>query len=401
MKILLLDSTLDGHHAEYASYIVEHLQESGDDVSLATPADEQAKARLLALAPSLQIHNIRTGVHPPGANRWDRAWRSYQDVHHGFQLADELRADVFHHLYLDGSEFAWLGAPRSNRRRWASLATLFWLPATRRLHDSLPIHAPTPAVKRRLLRSCLRGHRLDRVFVHSERSRRALLRLIGPRMPARTVTLIPDPAPLPSTVSVADARSQLQLTPRGPLLLFFGGLRDDKGPDLFLEALRTLPGDWTAVVAGEPLSITEEEVKRLVSRLPDPSRVLLRLGHIPGSEVPAYFAAADVVVLPYRRSFGGTSGVLMRAVAAGRPIVATDVGDVGSIVRTHGLGIVVRPESPQDLASGLAEFLGRSEEITRDVGPGAMRYAQESDWRVMARGVRDTYLNLTRRDVGS
>jgi glycosyltransferase involved in cell wall biosynthesis len=147
-------------------------------------------------------------------------------------------------------------------------------------------------------------------------------------------------------------------------------------------------------MAGQPLSVSEREIRELVGALPDPSKVVLRLGVIPDVEVDDYFAAADTVVLPYTNSFGGTSGVLMRATAAARHVVTTDVGDVGSIVRTYQLGIVVPAESPEALAAGLSLFLANRTQMAHDVATRALEYARKNGWGVMAGAVRSTYVRI-------
>ncbi len=79
----------------------------------------------------------------------------------------------------------------------------------------------------------------------------------------------------------------------------------------------------------------------------------------------------------------------MRATAAGRVLVASDVGDVGPIVRNHRLGLVVPPESSSDLADALTSYLDHREQMTIDVGPRALKYANQNSWQVMGAAVRE------------
>jgi glycosyltransferase involved in cell wall biosynthesis len=185
----------------------------------------------------------------------------------------------------------------------------------------------------------------------------------------------------------------LSLPPDLPMFLFFGTLRRDKGPDVLLEALRQLPGNWVTVIAGRPDYVGREELEReLIGR----GQLILRLGHIPSSEILDYFAAADAVILPYRATFSGTSGVLQRAAAAGKPVIVTDVGDIGPLVRDRSLGSVVPPESPRALANAMAEFVSKRTEAVEQVGPRALRYAAETEWRVLGKKVREAYARATR-----
>ena len=331
LKVLLFDSNLDGHHAEYASYLARYLLEAGDNVTFATPADVTASERLQDLIPSLHVERMMADGRRDRMTRLGRVAKYHRMIRRCGHLAESQAFDIVHHLYLDGAELAWLRTPRRSDRSWATFASRFTMEFPAEPEVKAKATGPKQRLagqavaiaKRRALRNIVASLRLDGIFVHSARARGALRELLGPHTPAGVVTSIPDPAPPLNTVPQFEARARLRLPPDGPILLFFGGLRRDKGPDLFLRALAAVPGRWTALVAGQPLSVPEEEVHELVAALPDPSRVILRLGVIPDAEVDAYFASADAIVLPYRESQGtipASSGILMRAAAAARPV---------------------------------------------------------------------------------
>ncbi len=132
-------------------------------------------------------------------------------------------------------------------------------------------------------------------------------------------------------------------------------------------------------------------LRNSAAKLDDPSRVITRLEHIPDAEMPAYFLAADAVVLPYRGYSQGTSGVLQLAAAAGKPVIATDAGEVGETVRRHSLGIVVAPDSPEALRAGIEEFLSRPGAIAAEVAPHAFEYAGRSGWKEFAATIEAVY----------
>jgi glycosyltransferase involved in cell wall biosynthesis len=84
------------------------------------------------------------------------------------------------------------------------------------------------------------------------------------------------------------------------------------------------------------------------------NRVRLR-GWADPIRVPEILASADWVIIPSREE--SVPLVLQDAIGAGRPVVATDVGDLGSTVRRLGAGLVVDRPAPADLARGMAEAL--------------------------------------------
>lgn len=152
------------------------------------------------------------------------------------------------------------------------------------------------------------------------------------------------------------ARTTLGLPPLRRVALFMGLIRPYKGLDLLVEAMASLSADsdWLLMVAGEPWGGLGERLQRQVSELGLDGRVRLRLGWVPEPEVPVLLAAADLLVLPYRS--GSQSAVAPMALAAGVPVLTTDVGGVAEIVR-HGIdGRVVEPGSVDALATALVEL---------------------------------------------
>ena len=74
------------------------------------------------------------------------------------------------------------------------------------------------------------------------------------------------------------------------------------------------------------------------------------------SEIQQYFQLADVVLALYQRHVG-MSGILIRAAAANKPVLATNYGLMGEITRRYKLGIDLNARDPQAIAKGLTEFL--------------------------------------------
>ena len=111
-------------------------------------------------------------------------------------------------------------------------------------------------------------------------------------------------------------------------LLFFGLIRPYKGLDDLLRVFNELSGEeaarlWLTVVGETWEGGTEPE--RLIKTSPHSDRITFVNEYVPDEVVAAAFAHADVVVLPYRRSW--TGGILHVAMNQGLPIVVpTRVG---------------------------------------------------------------------------
>lgn len=147
----------------------------------------------------------------------------------------------------------------------------------------------------------------------------------------------------------AEACAKLGLDPRKKNVLFFGFIRDYKGLDLLLDAAATLPDDYCVLVAGEvygSFDKYEEQIRRL--NLGD--RVKLFNHYIGDDQVPDYFSAADVCVLPYKSAT--QSGITSIAMHFGLPIIATDVGGLKELVHHEQTGLIVpQPEAGQIAAT--------------------------------------------------
>ena len=99
--------------------------------------------------------------------------------------------------------------------------------------------------------------------------------------------------------------------------------------------------------ASGPTAETEARIRRL--GLGD--RVMLRPGYVDAAEVPALFAAADALVLPYRSATSSANVFL--AYQHGVPVIATQVGDMTQQVRDGESGLLCPPEDPEALAAVL------------------------------------------------
>ncbi len=149
------------------------------------------------------------------------------------------------------------------------------------------------------------------------------------------------------------ARSALGLT--GRVLLFFGYVRPYKGLDDLLRALALARRDaWDRLlIVGE----FYEPPDRYAPLLSDPrvrDRVLVVNRYVANEEVARYFAAADVVALPYREATG--SGIAQIAFGAGVPVIATRTGGLEEVVEEGVSGLLTPPGDPPALARAIERY---------------------------------------------
>lgn len=137
---------------------------------------------------------------------------------------------------------------------------------------------------------------------------------------------------------------------RGPLVLSVGALIPRKGHDLVIEAIALLP-DVTLMIAGE--GGERDALVALAKRLAVSDRVRL-LGSVPHAELPALFAAADVMALASASE--GLANAWVEALASGTPIVISDVGGARELVDRPAAGQIVE-RSRKGMAGGIATLL--------------------------------------------
>jgi hypothetical protein len=108
-------------------------------------------------------------------------------------------------------------------------------------------------------------------------------------------------------------------------------------------------------------------------------------------QVPDVFAAADFAVLSYRRQFSGQSAAVRVAQKYGRPVIASDHGQLGANVGATPQSITVPPELPEELTRAMSYIVGR---LGRR-GDGEARQAlTTASWDLLASKVRSTSRDL-------
>ena len=121
------------------------------------------------------------------------------------------------------------------------------------------------------------------------------------------------------------------------------------------------------------------------------SRVVM-LGNVPHAELPPFHAASEVFCAPAtgRESFGI---VLVEAMAAGLPVVASDIPGYREVLRDGHEGILVPPREPDVLAEAIGRILDDADAAKRFGEAGRERAARYS-WDTVAREVEAIYLEV-------
>ena len=180
-----------------------------------------------------------------------------------------------------------------------------------------------------------------------------------------------------------ECRRSLDIEPDRPVLLWVGRLEKLKGVDILIDAVAQLedPEVLLLVVGGD------EHGEELRAELEEQARAAglngsVRFsGAVPHEELPAWYSAADVCVVPsYYESFGL---VAVEAMACGTPVVASRVGGLVSTVTDGVNGYLIPWRCPEPFAEKL-EVLIRNPELRANFARAARDSVQRFRWDEIA-----------------
>lgn len=215
------------------------------------------------------------------------------------------------------------------------------------------------------------------IVVHNEFSREALLQSAPAALDK--VRIIPhgnyvDRFPNPPAMDVARAR--LGVPANSLVLLFFGNPRREKGLGVLLEALKQFATrkDILLLVAGKMKPEDELELRAYIGEHQLEDVIRLDIGHVSDEDVPNYYRAASMVVLPYLRVY--ESGVALMAMSFARPILASDLPVFADIVEEGRGGELFRVGDSVELAAAIEGLLQKKVDY-KQMGENGLRFATE------------------------
>jgi glycosyltransferase involved in cell wall biosynthesis len=237
--------------------------------------------------------------------------------------------------------------------------------------------------------------RASALVVHSRTGADELVGRLGAGVNERVVRLYLPVLSIGRAIPARDdAKEELGLAGQR-VVLFFGHIRPFKGLDIALEAWKKVDAGIVLLVVGEVWWSSEAAIRRSAAELVVADRVVFQFGYVADAQVATRFAAADVVVAPYRHE--AQSGVAMNAFHFGRAVIATSVGGIPEVIEPGINGDLVPPEDPTALAASINAFFreGKQERLEAGVRESAKRFS----WDRYGTVVGDTVERLARATV--
>jgi D-inositol-3-phosphate glycosyltransferase len=365
--------------------VARELGRRGHKVDIYTRRSDPSSRETMGLYENVRLVQLRSGNATPMDKPavYDHLGDFYKELE-TFTRRRKLRYDLIHsHYWLSGRVGQWA------REQWRvpHIVTFHTLGAVK---NNIQGVEPEPEVRvnteRRLTQTC------ERILTNTEQEKQQVIRYYGASPEAIGVVPCGVNLGLFSPMHATRARRQLGFDPNGTLLLYVGRFAPSKGVDRLLAAMPLLKnprGVQLMVIGGDGNGAQAfQDLKGMCIDLGIQDTVFF-LGNIQHERLPAYYSAADLLVVPSRyESFGI---VALEALACGTPVVATRVGAMEAIIREGETGHVVTNGPPDWLARGIEKIIPLSAGVSpRALNASVARY----DWSIVATEILNEYLGV-------
>jgi D-inositol-3-phosphate glycosyltransferase len=207
----------------------------------------------------------------------------------------------------------------------------------------------------------------DQIIIHSEKGKDEIIELF--KVNKNKIHVIPHGDYkffVPEKgLSKKQAKHRLGISSDTKTLLFFGAIRENKGLRNILVALPEIKkriDNVKLLIVGEPWE-DYGKYKKVIAEKQIEKDVFEKLDYVPNEDVPLYFFATDVVVLPYNEIT--QSGILQIAYAFGKPVVAADLGGFREAVEDGKNGYLVPLADTEKLAEKCIDILSDDKNLEK------------------------------------
>ena len=371
----------------YVRELSRAIGESGVPVDIFTREHEDARASIEWIAPNVRVIHLPGGPHEASVGDLFAHLPEFLDGVRAFQVKNDIEYDVVHsHYWLSawiGQRFArGLGIPHL-----VTFHTLALIKMQSRAGESEP--EEREVVEREAMLTA------DRIIAFSGHERDAMARLYGAD-PDR-VMLAPCGVDLIKfrPLDQKEVRQRLGLNGE-KVLLYVGRVEPLKGLDLLVETAAQMDSGeeevrMMVVGGGGPGEPETDRVRRLAEER-KVDGIIDFVGRVDHDDLPLYYNAADVCVVPsYYESFGL---VALESMACGTPVVATRVGGLPTIVQHGHTGYLKSWRCPEAFANSV-EMIISSSGLQESLGAAARRRAEQMGWENVASMISKEYRVLT------
>ena len=370
-RLMLFDLALGGHHGNYIQHLIDYadqeeffgvidivvLPQFSDVHQDAVVAIANSKHPQINLIPILVTEEASLGLRNSGVNRAIRNFREWEVF---CQYAQKLQTTYALIMYLDTyalpiafgekSPCPFSGIYFRPTFHYSTFANYqhSWKETIQHLREKITLDQ---ILRRPQLHKLLC---LDPFVIKSLRSHQHNSKMIHLADP---VSFSP-----PALDDISSFRTKLGIEKHHQVFLLFGALDERKGIYQILDAIEILPPEVTQnfclLIVGKTNAEERARIQPKICALRQTYsiQILEFYDFISESEVSRYFQAADVILATYQRHVG-MSGILLLAAAAGKPVLSSNYGLMGELVRHYQLGLAVDSSLPADIAKALSRYV--------------------------------------------
>jgi len=378
-----LGSKDTGGMSVYIRELASELSKRGHIIDIYTRAHDPAEAQIVWLGDNARVIHLQAGeVEPIDKLEVYSHLEDFACSLEDFRASNGLHYDLIHsHYWLSG----WVGR---RIQRWWDVPQVIMFHTLGAIKNAIGVGEHEPALRimaeRELVSDC------QRIIAATEKGKEELVSYYG-ACPEK-ISAIPCGVNLElfRHIDKESARRSLGLNGH-KILLFVGRIDPLKGIDSLLTALPRLDTKQNLkllVIGGDEDSKPEVERLQRLSRSLHIQDAVTFAGIVEQRELPLYYSAADICVIPsYYESFGL---VALESLACGTPIVATKVGCIESVVNQGQNGCMVVDNAPLRLADGIDTLLSDSKKSAESIRASVDRFS----WSNIAEAIIPEYRSV-------
>jgi len=177
------------------------------------------------------------------------------------------------------------------------------------------------------------------------------------------------------------------------IILFVGALsrwHSYKGLDVLINAFSsasTLRQDMILLVVGD--GTLKPAYQKLASKLRLADSALFA-GNVSDENLPSYYAASDMLILPSKDRSEGFGLTILEANACGKPAIGSNVGGIPDVIHHGHNGLLVPPNNPEALSAAIIRLV-ENDSLRNGMGRNGRRLAEEHDWSRVAEATERVY----------
>lgn len=370
----------------YVRQLAAALGEMGMKIDIFTREHLDVVNRVETIGPNVRVIHLKAGE--PDAHLGDlyALLPDFLERLNDFREEEGLEYDVVHsHYWLS----AWVGRELSQAINVPHVVTFHTLSLIKMQSRAGEIEqTERPFVEAEVMATA------DRIIAFSPHERDSMARLYG--ADACKVSLVPCGVDLEvfRPLDQKSVRSRLGLNGE-KILLYVGRVEPIKGLDLLVETaaqMDSTEGVRMMVVGADVNGDREMHRVKQLAKERDLEDKIDFVGQVDHDDLPLYYNAADVCVVPsYYESFGL---VALESMACGTPVVATRVGGLSTIIHHGRTGYLKSWRCPEAFANSV-EMIISSDGLQQSMGEAARKRAEGMGWDNVASLMWDEYSVLT------